>query len=286
MVCLIRIFYEPTQPTCSNGATMTNVKAITRNVIIQTLIESLKPLDIVHAFYEGGAAAFNRIDKWSDIDLYAIVQDEKVEETFIAVENALKSLRPIKQKLRTPQLPWPGISQIFYKLEAANEYLLVDFAVLKQNAPEKFLQPEIHGNVVFYFNNLDKIGVPQLDGNALAKRIIEHMDRLQARFDMFGNFVQKELNRGNCLEAIELYHALILGSLVEVLRIKHNPFHHDFRMRYIHYELSSEAIEKLKHLYFIRDEKDLQKRYKEAAKWFHDTMSKINREQIKRSIKM
>ncbi len=265
---------------------MTNVKAITRNVIIQTLTESLKPLDYVHAFYEGGAAAFNRIDKWSDIDLYAIVQDEKVEETFIAVENALKSLRPIKQKLRTPQLPWPGISQIFYKLEAANEYLLVDFAVLKQNAPEKFLQPEIHGNVVFYFNNLDKIGVPQLDGNALAKRIIEHMDRLQARFDMFGNFVQKELNRGNCLEAIELYHALILGSLVEVLRIKHNPFHHDFRMRYIHYELSSEAIEKLKHLYFIRDEKDLQKRYKEAAKWFHDTMSKINREQIKRSIKM
>jgi len=41
---------------------MKNKKKLARNVIIQTLVEALKPLDYVHAFYEGGAAAFNRVD--------------------------------------------------------------------------------------------------------------------------------------------------------------------------------------------------------------------------------
>jgi len=41
---------------------MKKTEILTRNMIIQTFIDTLKPLDYVHAFYEGGAVAFNRID--------------------------------------------------------------------------------------------------------------------------------------------------------------------------------------------------------------------------------
>lgn len=255
---------------------MTNLDNLNRNLIIQTLVEVLRPLDYVHAFWEGGAAAFGRIDRWSDIDLYLVVEDTKVDETFLAVEKALKSLSPIKQKYEVSHPSQSGLFQAFYRLRDANQYLVIDLAVLTLSSPDKFLEPEIHGSVVFYFNKSDKIKPSSLNKDALVKKLQGRLERLQARFDMFNNFVQKEINRGNYLEAIDLYHALTLATVVEALRIRHNPVHYNFKMRYIHYELPSDTTEKLKHFYFVKDEKDLQEKYGEAVRWFKETMSKIN----------
>ena len=265
---------------------MTNEKKLTRDIIIQTLVNALKPLDYVHAFYEGGAAAFNRVDEWSDIDLYLIVNNEKVNEAFLAAEKALRSLSPIKQKLDVPQTGWPGVFQAFYRLEDASEYLLIDFCVLSLGSSETFLEPEIHGNVVFYFNKSGKIKPPQLDKAALSKRVQERLKRLQARFAMFNNFVQKEISRGHYIEAIDLYHGLTLATLVEALRIKHNPMHYNFRMEYLHYELPSETLKELEHLYFVKSAEDLQEKYCEATKWFHKTIEEIDQKDIERLIGM
>ncbi len=264
---------------------MTNRKKLTRNIIIKTLVNALEPLDYVHAFWEGGAAAFNRIDEWSDIDLYLVVDDEKVDKTFLSVEKALTSLSSIKQKLEVPHPTQSGLFQAFYSLEDANEYLVVDLAVLKAGSPDKFLKPEIHGEAVFYFNKSDKVKPPSLDRDVLIRKLQARLERLQARFNMFSNFVQKEINRGNHLEAINFFNALILATLVETLRIRYNPVHHDFKMHYIHYELSPDVIKKLKHLYFVKDENDLQEKYHKAVKWFQEIMSEINQKEIERLVK-
>ncbi len=249
-------------------------KKVTRDTIIKTLVNALKPLDYTHALYEGGAIAFNRLDEWSDIDLYLVVDDDKVDEAFLVVEKALKMLSPIKQKYEVKQLPWPGVSQAFYKLERASEYLLIDFAVLKLSCPEKFLEPEIHGKPVFYFNKSNMIKTAALDKGSLNKSLQERLARLKDRFAMFNIFVQKEINRGNFVEAVGLYYSLALGSIVDALRIKHSPFHHDFKTRYIQYELPEEIIEKLENLYFVRDKKDLEKKYREATEWFKEIVAK------------
>jgi len=248
---------------------------LTRDVVIQALVDALEPLSYVHAFYEGGAVAFNRVDEWSDIDLYLVVDDEKINETFTAVENMLKSLSPIKQKYDVPQTGWPGVSQAFYRLKSTSEYLIIDLAILKLTGSEKFLEPEIHGNVVFYFNKSNKVKPVPPDKKAFAAKLQARLKRLQARHDMFNNFVQKEINRGNSLEALDLYHVLTLASLVEALRIRHNPVHYDFKMRYIHYELPKYIVKKLEHLYFVNDARDLQEKYHKADEWFSETMSEI-----------
>jgi len=265
---------------------MANEKRLTRDIVIRTLVDALKPLDYVHAFWEGGAAAFNRIDEWSDIDVYLVVDDKKVDESFLVVERALRSLSPIKQKYEIPQSPELGYSQAFYRLEDASNYLIIDLAILKLSSPDKFLEPKIHGNVAFYFNKSNQIKHAPLDKEVLVSKLQERLERLQARFDMFNNFIQKEINRGNYLEAIELYHALTLATIVEVLRIRYNPFHYDFKMRYIHYELPSKIIRKLKHLYFVEDEKDLQEKYHKAVKWFHETMSEIDQKEVEKLVRM
>jgi tetratricopeptide (TPR) repeat protein len=259
---------------------MKDKEKIKRETVIQTLVNALRPLSYVYAFYEGGAAAFGRVDEWSDIDLYLIVEDTKVDEAFLTVEEVLKSISFIKQKYEVTQLPWPGVAQAFYRLESTSEYLIIDLAILNLNSPEKFLQSEIHGNVVFYFSKLDKISIPSFDRDAFAEKISERLKRLQSRFDMFNNFVQKEINRGNFLEALDLYYTLVLTSLVEVLRIKHNPMHYDFRMRYVHYELPDEVVAELERLYFVKNAEELQAKYLEAAEWFRKAMLEVDRKKI------
>ncbi len=255
---------------------------LTREAIVRTLLDVLQPLDYVHAFYEGGAAAFNRIDEWSDIDLYVIVEDERHKDAFLVVENALKTLSPIKQKYEVTQSQWPGLFQAFYRLEKASEYLIIDLAILKLSCPEKLLEPKMHGNNVFYFNKADKVSVPALDKKDFVKKLKERLTRLQARFEMFNIFVQKEINRGNSLEALDLYHVVTLALLVEALRIKHNPIHHDFKTRYLHYELPAKIVKRLESLCFVKDAKNLQEKYQQASKWFSVTMVAITEDKMKK----
>lgn len=266
------------------GVAMTNKKRLTRETIVQTLVDALQPLDYVHAFYEGGAISYNRLDEWSDIDAYVVVNDDKADETFLVVEKTLKSLSPIKQKIDLPQTGWSGVSQAFYKLEDASEYLVIDFAVLKLSASEKFLEPKIHGPAMFHFNKNDKIQPTSLDKKTFIAKVNSRLKRLRARYDIFNSSVQKEINRGNYLEAVDLYHNLTLATLVEVLRIKHNPLHYDFRMRYVRYELPSKVIDKLRRLYFVRDEKDLQKKYAQAIRWFNKAVLEIDHKEIEQLI--
>jgi len=247
-------------------------KKLTRKIIIKTLVNFLKPIDYIHAFWEGGAVAFNRVDKWSDIDLYLVVDDDRVNDALQEVESALESLSPIEHKYETQQMIWPDIFQAFYKMENTSKYLLIDLAIIKISSPEKFLEPKIHGNVVFYFNKSNKVKVPHVENNVSTEKLRQRLTRLKMRFDLFNIFVQKEIDRGNSLEAIDLYFNVTISSLVEILRIKYYLPHHEFKMRYVHYELPAEAVKKLEYLCFVKTIKDLQEKYSEATRWFNETI--------------
>ncbi len=253
---------------------------LTRDEIVCVLVEAFKPLDFVHAFWEGGAAATGRLDEWSDMDLYVVATEQRIGDVFKAADEALRKLSPIAQRFEVPQLPWPGVQQAFYRLTNASEYLLVDLAVLKPDAPETFLTPEIHGRAVFYLNR-DKIRIPEFDRKAHAEKVLARLERLKARFNIFNIFVQKEINRGNTIEALGLYHAFTFGSLVEALRIKHTPFHYDFRTRYVHHELPKQLVRRLEQLAFAKDAKDLQSKYEEATGLFRKTIEGIGITELK-----
>jgi len=246
-----------------------------RETIIQTLADSLEPLNYTYALYEGGAAAFGRIDDWSDIDLYLVVDDDKVDDAFASVERALKSLSPIEQKYEIKLPQWPGLYQFFYRLRDTTEYLLIDFVVATFSSKGKFLEPKTHGDIVFYFNKNDIIKAPQFDRDALVRRLHDRCVNLQGRASMFNKFVQKGINRRNYLEAIDAYFALILGPLVELLRQKYYPLHHDFKMHYIRYELPADVVSRLETLYSVKDLGDLQGKYDEATKWLHEVISEV-----------
>ena len=254
-----------------------------RDSIVRLLTEALRPLPYVHAFWEAGAAAFNRVDEWSDIDLYIVVDDaEAVSETFLVVEKALTDLSPIRIKHEVSWPPTSGIYQKFYRLSATSEFLLL--AVMTLSAPDKFLVREIHVDAVFLFNKGDTVRVPPLDAEAFVRGLLERRRRLTERIELFGPFVPKEIHRGNWLEALDFYRGIVLQSLVEAISMHYVPFHYDFRMRYVYRELPSEVLRRLEHLSFVKDPDELAAKSEEPLAWFHEAIDAVDERQDRRQI--
>lgn len=239
---------------------------LTREQITAQLTTTLLPLRDVRAFWEGGAAAFGRVDRWSDLDLYILTSGRSATLLFSVVESSLRRLSGISKTYEVSS-GWEGVEQKFYRLERASPFLVVDLAILTKRSQEKFLTPEVHGKNIFY---IDKDGIerklPPLPHD-FERQIAARWRRLGERYEMFGNFVDKELRRGNDLEAMEEYRNIAIGTLVELLRIRYLPHHYNFRMRYVHYELPVKTLQRLERLTFVKDAADLANKNARASAW-------------------
>jgi len=254
---------------------MANSPAVSRDDLIGAVVETLSALESVRAVWEGGAVAFGRADKWSDIDLYVLVDEGKEAEAFSAVERGIGLVSRVKVRYDIPQTGWPGVFQAFYKVDGASDYLLLDLAVVNSASSEKFLDLEVHGEPVFFYRRSDDIRPTHVDRGSFAERLRTRVERLRVRSEVFGVMVQKEINRGNLIEALDLYRAVVLEPLVEALRMFHNPYHHDFRVRYIYHELPREVTGRLEDLYTVRDLRDLQDKHRRALKWHRDILKEL-----------
>jgi hypothetical protein len=249
--------------------------SLTREPILTALIAALKPREAVFALWEAGAAAFGRVDEWSDIDLSVAVAESAVDETFKVIEETLAALSPIDLKYEVPQPTWHGHAQVFYRLTRAGKFLLLDITLMKVNSTNKFLEPEIHGHPLIHFDKAGVVQAPAADPVALADRLKERLASLRITFDLFQTLTEKELNRDNDIEALAFYHGFTLRPLVEVLRIRYQPARHNFYTRYIHYDLPEEAVQKLCELFFVRDALELRAKRRLAEDWFYATLEAI-----------
>ena len=248
---------------------------LTREQILAALESALEPLDYVHAMWEGGAAAFNRVDEWSDIDIQFDADDARVADAFAVIERTLETLSPIDLKYKTPQLPWQGIFQWFYRLKNASPYLLIDTAVIQHSAPDKLLTREVHGQAKFYFDKAKVSQVPPLNQDELNKRLRDRIAALRVTFEMYQILTLKELNRGNTLEALVFYNGYTLRPLLEVLRMRYDPARYNFHTRYVYYNLPTDVVKKLESLFFVANADDIRAKRKVAEAWFYEALEQI-----------
>jgi hypothetical protein len=257
---------------------MLNLPGLTKKQMIKALCAALEPLDFTHALWEGGAAAFGRTDQWSDLDILIDVDDEHVPETFQVIEETLNRLSPIEIKYEVPQPTWHGHNQVFYRMRDTSKFMLIDIVVIKHSNPNKFLQPEMHGEVIVHFDKSEVVQSIPLDKHQLTLKLKNRLDILKISFDLFQVLTLKELNRGNLIEALNYYHNFTLRPLVEVLRMPHVPTHHGFYTRYIYYDLPPDVLTKLESLFFIADGDDLWAKRQTAEDWFYETIDQIRLE--------
>ncbi len=251
-------------------------RQIGRDDVLPALKAALEPLEYVHAMWEGGAISFDRADEMSDIDLYVDVEDSRVADVFPVIEASLERLCGIKLKYEVPLPPSHPYAQAFYRLEGASEFLLVDVAVMKHGAEDKFLEPEIHGEALFHFNKGGAVTIPTVDWEKFVAALKSRLEKMRTRFEMFRCFVPKELKRGNYVEALDLYNRLVLEMLLEALRMKHKPLHYNFRTHHILHDLPRDVVARLRALYFVSDENDLTRKLGLAEEWFRQTVAEID----------
>jgi hypothetical protein len=249
---------------------------ITREQVLAALCAGLEPLPYAHAMWEGGAVSWGRLDAWSDVDVQVDADDERVEEALAQVDRILESVSPIDLKLRMPDDAAGNYIQAFYRLRDASPYMLVDVAVMRHGAKSKFLEPEVHGPPIFYF---DKSGVSRLPHFDLAawqaSELGDWLTNLQTRFEIFQVNVLKELNRGNLVEAVGYYHACTLRPLLNALNMRYRPERHNFSTRYVYYELPAQVSARLERLFLPASLADLRAKQAEAQEWFRQVVGEI-----------
>jgi predicted nucleotidyltransferase len=241
---------------------------VTREQIVEAVRAKLEPLEFVNAMWEGGSAAFGRVDEFSDIDLLLDVADERVIETFEVLEDTLRQLSPITDEYEVPQPTWHGHHQRFYRLQKASDYLLVDCAVLKQSSENKFLEQKIHGRHPVHFDKTGVVQSPPWDDDAWQVRLRRRLADLIGFFPITANFPEKELRRKHSLDALSYYNGLIIRPLVELLRIKYDPTRHDFGPRYLYEVLPLDELKKLEGLMFVGSPDALLANTAVASDWF------------------
>jgi len=253
---------------------MTKKTRLSREAILRSLRSALEPQKDVLAMWEGGAAAFGRVDRWSDIDLMIAVRDGRTARVAAGVEGLLKKLSPITAKLPANHPNWPDMIHTFYKLERADEFMLVDVAVMPQSSKDKLLEPEVHGKALVHFDKANICKPSRLDRKKFLAGMKGRKEKLISMFELFSNFTVKELGRKNYIEA-QYSHFMILNMLVEALRMKHGPFHYDFRGRYLHQEMPPAVAKRLQALFYVKAAADLRRKDVLARRWFKEVVKTI-----------
>ncbi|MEM7307554.1 MAG: nucleotidyltransferase domain-containing protein [Planctomycetota bacterium] len=249
-----------------------------RGEILNALEGALRPLDFVHALWEGGSAAFGRADAYSDVDLHTIVDDEHVEELFARVDDTLAALSPIERRWRLSEPTWHGHSQCFYRLRDAGPYVLVDFVAMRRGGSAPIHdEVERHGEPQVVFDKAGLVRSGRVDRGALRAELEAGLAELGHKFEMIQPFVEKELLRDNPLGAMGFYLDHTLGPAHRMLRILYCPERHDFGLRYARVDLPADVAAELAELAFVRDADDLRTKCARAQRLFRDALAAVER---------
>jgi len=248
-----------------------------RQTIIDTLAEGLRREPFVLAASLGGSFATGRTDAYSDIDLGLIVEDDRVEDAFAALERVLAGLSPIDARHRLPEPTWHGHAQVFLRLADADPHHFVDACVMKRSAPDKFGERERHGEPRILFDPQGLFRIVPLNRTAHAAKLQSRLAALRETYAMFQPLVVRAVERGHAAEAAYWYLNLTLKGLVEILRMRHCPDRYDFGLRYLDRDLPAELRREIEALAYPRDASELARFRERAAARFDAELAALDR---------
>jgi len=252
--------------------------SIKREEILSAVTSALESSEDVTAVWEGGAAAFDRVDEWSDLDIMIAVKSGTKDAAIALVDDALGRLAPITVRYRLPEPAWHGHSQVFYVLEGASPYEFVDTCFMDDDTERKFLEPETHGTALVHFDRAGFVEQSPADPAETRERLGKRVAALKQTTVLGRTGTLKELARGNDLEALAYYNGSMLRPLVELLRIRHCPGRHQFHTRYIQYDLPEDLVARLRPLFFVRDADEIRAGHAEASAWTDKLLRELGEE--------
>lgn len=223
-----------------------------RAQILERMVSHLRQQSDVLACWEGGSTAFGADDAYSDIDLQVLVKDDGVEKLRHEIDLLLTIAPGIKLRFELPAPTWHGHYQVFYQLQDSSPFHMLDLLLVRESAPDRFLQPERHGQARILFDHGNYVRPTPLDQGVHQEKLQQRRAVLTTSFQLFHWLVDKEIVRGRPIDAMHFYQGM-LARVVELARIRHCPDRYDFGGRYLQRDLPPELVVRIEQLYFVKD---------------------------------
>lgn len=206
--------------------------------LIQRLADALRTEPWALAAWLGGSDANGRTDRWSDIDLVVVVDDDAVERAFHVAKETVLRVAPIDLEIRLPTPTWHGHDQAFWQLAGVPDWCMIDLVVIKRSSTVSwFLEVERHGHALVLFDRHGLVKPGTFDRAAHERAVRTRLEALVPRFRLLQHLVRKAAWREDAPEAIDRYVTYTLKPLVELARIRHCPDRFDFGLRYLRDDL-------------------------------------------------
>ncbi len=242
-----------------------------REEILSEILKELKTYPQINLIAEGGAKAFDRYDELSDIDLMLDAEDGTVEHTVKNFETFLDNLGGISSVYSVAEKK--DHQHKFYKLKDAEKFSIVDLFITERSNPAKELEKHIHGNLVVHYDRYGYMKDQTYDKELFQNKINAYGKKSKNVFEFFQYQTEKEIMRGHYIDALAYYFDLTVKPLIRSLRIKFNPVHYNFELRYLYDEFPGNIVKEIEDLLSIRDIDDLKKKHKLAVEIYKREIS-------------
>lgn len=223
--------------------------------ILKKLVADLRNCKDVFAVWQGGSAATQKTDEYSDIDLNILTSDN-FDSVFKTVESTLQSASKITHTWQVPRPLWPEIGQKIYFLKDSPKHFFIDAVLIRKSDTHlisELIQVERHGTPIIYFDDTGLLVPRHVDQNELRKKHKRRFEEIVASYPVYKTLVLKELDRGNLIDAFNYYQNGLLRPLVELLGMIYRPFQYDFGFRYLKRSLPKDVYEQVEELFVFAD---------------------------------
>lgn len=237
-----------------------------REEILSEILKELKTYSHVNLIAEGGAKAFNRYDDLSDIDLMVDVEEGMAEETIKSLENFFAGLGGINSVFIVSEKK--ELYHKFYKLNNSAKYSIIDIFLTEKSNPDKGLEKYIHGEFVVHLDKYGYMTDQKFDEIAFHEKVAAYGKRTKGVFEFFQYQIEKEIIRNHYVDALAYYFDMTVKPLIRLLRIKYNPAHYNFELRYLYDEFPEYIVKEIEQLLSINDLNDLKTKQRKAVELY------------------
>ena len=213
------------------------------------LVKMIQPWVYAHpsilAAWEGGSAATQRMDQYSDLDLSLVVIDDQVDMIFKDLEAFLMKHFSILRKYRIPEPAWHGLSQCFYQIDHTDPFIYLDIAVIKESQPEKLMEQDRHGFANVWFDRKHIYDPSPSSPKDIIERGKKLFDSMVQTDFLIMIEVEKGIQRGQFIDVFPTYYSFISRHLAVMMNLKYRPEKVDFGLRYARFDYDFSDLEKI-----------------------------------------
>jgi len=215
--------------------------------IAQLLIDDSR----VYALWVEGSIAQGRSDEYSDLDLWASIDNDSETKMFAKVEKILRSHGKLDINYVMP-ISHSEIFHTVYHIEGKSEFQTIDL-----NLQHKSRVITLDEDVDDYLIIFDKAEiVKSLKSKTTDIDWTVTMERVRQYYSLMRPNVIKNIKRGRPLEA-KIYYDYLVQYLVKTIRKLHSPNKVDYGLKHSYREIPKKDLDFLQDIAFVKNQEEM-----------------------------